>query len=413
MKRVRFPKRIKRGSCVVTIYRTRTKGYPLFTVAHYGADGNRCRQSFADYSCARKTAVVVASKLSEGKSDMLVLTGQELLVYRRALQALKPSGAGLDTAAMRYTELMQGNNGHSVATIFRPIHELPDAAEPKLVTEVLRELLAAKEAKGRSHLYLTDLRVRLTRFADAMPRPISDVTTSDIDGFLQSLDVSARSQNNFRATIGTLFKFGQTRGYVSRDHPCVSHVEKASQEASEIHVFTPDEMASLLKHARTEIVPVLVLGAFAGVRSEEIKRLSWDDIKLKQGHIEIKGAKSKTQIRRLVAIPKNLMGWLLPYVGQSGPVTPFANLAIQFAKLAGKAKVKWVRNGLRHSFISYRVAQTRNVAMVALEAGNSPGVINRNYLKHVTAAEARKWFSIMPAKDENLSALGVVTPDGH
>jgi hypothetical protein len=27
---------------------------------------------------------------------------------------------------------------------------------------------------------------------------------------------------------------------------------------------------------------------------------------------------------------------------------------------------------LRHSFISYRVAQTRDIAAVALEAGNSP-----------------------------------------
>ncbi len=243
MKRVRFPKRIKRGSCMVTIYQTQTKGYPLFTVAHYGADSGRCRQRFADYSLARKTAVDVASKLSEGQSDMLVLAGQELLVYRRALQALKPSGASLDTAALRYSELTQGDNGHSVATIVRPPEATATSEKPRLVTEVLRELLAVKETKGRSRLYLTDLRVRLTRFADAMARPISEVTTVDIDGFLQSLAISARSQNNFRATIGTLFKFGQTRGYVPRDHPCVSHVEKASQAGSEIHVFTPDEMS--------------------------------------------------------------------------------------------------------------------------------------------------------------------------
>jgi integrase len=149
------------------------------------------------------------------------------------------------------------------------------------------------------------------------------------------------------------------------------------------------------------------------VRSEEIKRLEWADIKLKQGHVEIRVAKSKTKIRRLVTIQKNLMGWLLPFAGQSGPVSPFANLALQFAKLAKRAKVNWVTNGLRHSFISYRVAQTRNVARVSLEAGNSPNVINRNYLKHVTAAEARKWFSIMPSHDGSLFALGAIMPDGH
>ena len=33
---------------------------------------------------------------------MLVLAGQELLVYRRAIQALDPVGASLDTAAIRF-----------------------------------------------------------------------------------------------------------------------------------------------------------------------------------------------------------------------------------------------------------------------------------------------------------------------
>ena len=41
MKRVGFPKRIKRGSCVVTIYRTPAKGYASFTVVHCGTDGTR------------------------------------------------------------------------------------------------------------------------------------------------------------------------------------------------------------------------------------------------------------------------------------------------------------------------------------------------------------------------------------
>ena len=39
MKRVRFPVRVKRGSSVVSIYKTPTRGYPLFTVVHYDAEG--------------------------------------------------------------------------------------------------------------------------------------------------------------------------------------------------------------------------------------------------------------------------------------------------------------------------------------------------------------------------------------
>src|SRR5438270_7057628 len=114
MKRAQFPKRIKRGSCVVSIYKTPTKGYISFTVIHYGADGTRCRRSFANYKRACQAAVETADNLSEGRPDVLVLAGQDLLVYRRALQALEPIGASLDTAAIRCVELMQPNNCDSV-----------------------------------------------------------------------------------------------------------------------------------------------------------------------------------------------------------------------------------------------------------------------------------------------------------
>jgi len=60
--------------------------------------------------------------------------------------------------------------------------------------------------------------------------------------------------------------------------------------------------------------------------------------------------------------------------------------------------VKWQVNALRHSFISYRVAESKDMAATALEAGNSPKVIFQNYRELVTPAEAKAWFGIMPPK---------------
>jgi len=50
----RFPQRVKRGSCVVTIYKTPTKGYDAFTVVHYNNTGARCRRMFTSYAQALK-----------------------------------------------------------------------------------------------------------------------------------------------------------------------------------------------------------------------------------------------------------------------------------------------------------------------------------------------------------------------
>jgi len=45
------------------------------------------------------------------------------------------------------------------------------------------------------------------------------------------------------------------------------------------------------------------------------------------------------------------------------------------------------------------VAQTQNVAQVALEAGNSPRVVFSNYRELVRPADAAKWFGIAPGSD--------------
>ena len=111
MKRVRFPVRVKRGSSVVSIYKTPTRGYALFTVVHYDADGRRSRRVFADYDQARSAADETVLNLAGGKSDMLTLTGQELLVYRRATKALKDAGVSLDVAAIQFAQSVRTPNG--------------------------------------------------------------------------------------------------------------------------------------------------------------------------------------------------------------------------------------------------------------------------------------------------------------
>src|SRR4029077_14490727 len=111
---------------------------------------------------------------------------------------------------------------------------------------------------------------------------------------------------------------------------------------------------------------------------------------------------AKCEERRIVPMAENLYAWLLPFKKASGPVCPYSNLAIVFARLATRAKVDWKRNGLRHSFISYRTALTKNVPQVAFEAGNSPQMIHRHYLKVVTESMAKQWFAIMPNEPANI-----------
>jgi len=68
--------------------------------------------------------------------------------------------------------------------------------------------------------------------------------------------------------------------------------------------------------------------------------------------------------------------------------------------LARALKMEWPCNVLRHSFISYRIAVVKSADQVALEAGNSPAVIFKNYRELATDDEAAAWFNILPKEGQ-------------
>jgi hypothetical protein len=77
-----------------------------------------------------------------------------------------------------------------------------------------------------------------------------------------------------------------------------------------------------------------------------------------------------------------------------GPVCLHQRPQISAARLCDG--FSWQENGLRHSFISYRLAVLHDTARVALEAGNSPEVIFGHYRELVTPEAAKAWFDVKP-----------------
>lgn len=87
--------------------------------------------------------------------------------------------------------------------------------------------------------------------------------------------------------------------------------------------------------------------------------------------------------------------WLEPLRGSMGAGDAIAAGNVEHA-IEGLNEGLWVRNGPRHSFGTYRVAVTRNVAQVALELGNSPEEVKKDYDDVRLPGEGREWFSLAP-----------------
>lgn len=111
--------------------------------------------------------------------------------------------------------------------------------------------------------------------------------------------------------------------------------------------------------------------------------------------IELRAGQAKTASRRIIPVSGNLKAWL-SLVPRTGKVIPDLDYFRQATALARKIGVRWPQNALRHSFISYRLAEVEDAAKVALEAGNSPTIIFKHYRELVTADAAKQWFGIIP-----------------
>ena len=161
-------------------------------------------------------------------------------------------------------------------------------------------MIEAKKIGGVSDVYLNDLRYRLGMFADSFQCDLVSLTPDDMQSFFDRIKLSARSFNNFLRTLKTFCRFAQDRGWLSKEVDLLSSVKRRKEKSTPVEILTPQEMAALMEHATPEIATCFALGAFAGLRSEEILRLEWADVTRRPGFIEVAAHKAKTAARRLV-----------------------------------------------------------------------------------------------------------------
>jgi integrase len=270
------------------------------------------------------------------------------------------------------------------------------------VADLATEVLEAKRKDGMSATYIADLKKRLVRFcADFGERKIAGITVEELDNWLRALPGSPKSRANYRANVGVLFSYAERRRMI--DSNPILHTARPKLPDTPPGIFSVDELATLLNAATSsapDVVPMLAVAAFSGLRDAEIKRLDWSEVDQKRGHIEVKAQKAKSARRRIVEMQPNLREWLRPYAQMSGPVVPvnFRKKLDLVRKAAGLTR--WPKNGLRHSYASYRLAAIQDAPRVASELGHtSPQMLYSTYREVVKPDEALAYWKIEPATE--------------
>lgn len=423
-----WPKPVQPGRAIVRVYRRKTpSGYDNFMVETYTPDPERPGKERRGFKCytdeadAVSAAETLAKRIDARDFVAANMSAAEAIEYADAVAALKPFGVTVRDATAVVAQALKiiGDLSNLNAAVKFYVERRKQVTK-KSVARVAVELLKVKKARGASVRYYQDLRLRLQCFVRDCRKDASAVTTADVQDWLDNLKaskgkpLSPQSYKNYKTILYTLFEFAVARGY-AHDNP-VANVEKLKVRGSDVEVFTATEIARLLTAADATLpafVPVLAVGAFAGLRSAELERLEWSDIDLTAKHIVLAASKSKTASRRIVPIADNLAQWLQPYGNKQGKVWTGTHDEFYDAQqtIAAATEVKadeeknikaarpvvWKQNGLRHSYASYRFAQTSDAGRVAGELGNSASVVHRHYRELTKPADAEKWFAVRPA----------------
>jgi len=423
------PLTFRSGSVSVKIYGTWNKSrsrsengnLPLKFSPQYKLDyylGNKRKsQKFSDLSKAKAEANRVLVQLANADGMALKLTGRDRARYVDAIQNLKrlTPTPSIEFAVIEYVSAKEKIQPLG-ATLDQVVDDYLKRYIPfktLTVPELVAEFISVKEGAGLSDEYLNSIR-RLKRFGSAFDIPTAELTYEMLQGYVDSLEdrhgakASPRTKKNYWQLIRTCLRFAVKRKYVPKDLlDAIQAVELPKVPPSKTEIWSPDDLEEMLHACRPKLVPWLAIAAFAGVRTAEIKRLDWSDVKLDRKLVTVSAQDAKTRSRRVIPLCDAAVAWLKPHDRNSGKLACYAE-ENKFQKYLQEDvnaardmngdgnQMKWKRNGFRHSFCSYRLATLKNVDEVAIEAGNSVDIIFKNYRELVSEEDSKRWFGIDP-----------------
>lgn len=167
------------------------------------------------------------------------------------------------------------------------------------------------------------------------------------------------------------------------------------------NILTPAQMKELLALELPDYVRAyLLLGGFAGLRTEEMERMDWSRVNTKSGQIHVAPGEMKDSggfDQRIVDFTEPLKRRRVWLAKQSGPIIPMASETFHTHKRKACLPVleTWPDNCLRHSFATYHLARAKNAGLTAYQMGHTDAkMVQKVYAVPAALADWRDWWAI-------------------
>lgn len=275
------------------------------------------------------------------------------------------------------------------------------SVESKPLKLALGECVAEKRKAECSKSYLRKLEYVVGSLADAVEKPVHEVTRDDVTLWLNGKGWAPATRRYNLADAGAFFKYCIGRGW-AKVNPCAG-MARIRADDKPPGILDVAQCSALLEAANRRtfrgLLGYVALALFAGIRPEEIQKMDWSLVDLERCIAEVPGIIAKSRKRRIVRLEPTAVAWLSICL-RHGMVTP-ANFAAAFRDLRESCGLleAWPHDCLRHSFASYHLAAFGSADKTATEMGHrSTDMLFRHYRELVKPDDAAKFWALRPNK---------------
>lgn len=267
---------------------------------------------------------------------------------------------------------------------------------------VISSLLSAKTMANCRPRYIDSLRLYLHQFARGREEHwIGSFDVVSIDEWFRSRNETHSTMAGNVGRLSALFGFAERRGWVHRN-PC-KQLERIRVDRKPPFILNVSQARKLMGYIAAEKPNELAyfsLAMFAGVRPEELERISWDAIRIEphKTTVTIDAAASKVRRRRIIEVEPTTEAWLRR-AREAGARLPVRRMTRRryldhVERVLGFET--WPQDCLRHTAASYLLARHHNANLVADKLGNSATILLRHYRELVSAEDCLAFWSIVP-----------------
>ena len=285
-----------------------------------------------------------------------------------------------------------------------------------------------KDQKASITNYRTSARVVARTLGDEFPA--EKLTLRYVSTVLAYYRVD-KSRNGLASRIRTALRWGVREHLISNTvaesmrmkperfkEPCFFEAEKVERifRVAEEHPGDPRGNPGMF----------LTLGFLAGVRTVEILRARWEDVRLEDGVVRIPQPKGYTRgvCARVVELEGNAKEWLVHWAAwteragaaRSGPIIRSGHCFTAWKKTyLEPAGLSWgdraFSNVMRHTYATMHVAAFRNGEATALNLGHTGGVdtLLRHYRGLCPSVKAKPYWEMRPRPEGSYEE----TPEPH